>query len=85
MKIEVKRIEPVNPPKEYVLTLNQNELDLISACLGKTGGYDGPKGWRMLLDSLWDKIYPHTTKRPLNPILNDKGQFLDRDRIVSNT
>ena len=75
MKLEVKEIKPVDPPKEYVLTLNQNELDLVAVVIGKTGGYDGPKGWRNLSDGIWYKIYPHATKRLTGSILDSKGQF----------
>jgi hypothetical protein len=82
MKLEVVEVKPVDPPKEYVLTLNQNELDLITVCLGGVRGYDGPSGWRELLN----KIYPelHQKTKIKHGILRDvDSQFpSDRNRVV---
>ena len=34
MKVEVKEIKPVNPPKEYVITLNQEEVNILRTMVG---------------------------------------------------
>jgi hypothetical protein len=82
MKIEVREIKPVEPPKEYVLTFDQNELDVVVACLGKTGGYDGEQGWRPILNKIYEAVYRHAKVK--DGILNrTNGQFpSDRKRIV---
>jgi hypothetical protein len=83
MKIEVIELKPVDPPKEYLLTLSQDELDVVVACLGKTGGYDGPKGWRRLMDGVWSQMHRYATERAIYSILNADGKFpSNRDRVV---
>jgi hypothetical protein len=82
MRVEVREVKPVEPPKEFVLTLNQDELDVIVAVLGKTGGYDGPKGWRSLMNTIWNELHRHATKRVIYSILNSDGKFPNRDRVV---
>lgn len=85
MKIEVKEIKPVDPPKEYILTLNQNELDLLVALMGKQGGYDGPQGWRELMNKLHEGLQKYATKRPFpSRIFDSGGLFPDADRVVPN-
>ena len=82
MKVEVKEIKPVDPPKEYILTLNQNELDLIVAVLGRANGYDGRLGWRELLNHIYIQLYPKAKIK--SGILNatDSRFPSDRDRVV---
>lgn len=75
MHIEIIEVKPVPPPKEYILRLNQNELDLLAALMGKTGGYDGPNGWRELLNRMYVDIKPKATATGLYDILNQQGQF----------
>lgn len=57
MKVEVKEVKPVvEPPKEYILTLDQNEMDLLVCVFGRIGGYDGPGGWREIINKIYDSV-----------------------------
>lgn len=38
MKVEVIVKEPIPPPKEYAIRINQEEMDLITSLLGRTSG-----------------------------------------------
>lgn len=85
MQIEVIKVKPVPPPKEYILRLNQNELDVLAAIMGKTGGYDGPHGWRELMNKMYSNIKNNATDRSLYEILNHQGQFPSNvNRTVPN-
>jgi hypothetical protein len=61
MQFEVKEIKPIAPPKEYVLTLDQNELDYLAHLIGSTGGWDGEGGWRQIGNGMGSKLYEHST------------------------
>jgi hypothetical protein len=82
MKLEVVEVKPVDPPKEYILTLNQNELDLITVCLSRVRGWDGPSGWRELLNKIYHELHKKTKIE--HGILRDvDSQFpSDRNRVV---
>jgi len=73
MKLEVKEIKPVAPPKEYILTLNQNELDLIHLILSRTGRYDGSEGWRNCVDEIYTKTMNYATIRNSGFVFDERG------------
>lgn len=72
MQIEVIEIKPVDPPKEYILRIDQNELDLIAAVIGSIGDYDGPKGWREVGDNIYRALESHMTSKHRFGNLADK-------------
>lgn len=57
--VEVIEIKPVDPPKGYLLRINQEELDFLICILGGIGGYDSSDGWRSLVDNLYGELYIH--------------------------
>jgi len=59
MKIQVISEPVVVPPKTYTLTLNQPEMDVLYAVLGCIGGYDGPQGYREVLNHMYNGIKRH--------------------------
>lgn len=65
MKIEVKEAKPVDPPKEYILTLSQDEADMLRTIIGSVdyaGKQDVAKlrTKKFVLD-LFKELYPKTT------------------------
>lgn len=81
MQIEVIEVKPVPPPKEYILRLNQNELDLIAMLVGRTGGFDGEGGWKCVLDRIWKEIFPHSTYKSSDGILDNIGHIKSKPKV----
>jgi hypothetical protein len=81
MEVEVKEVKPVDPPKQYVLTFDQVELDIVVAALGRCGGYDGPKGYRVVLNAMYGELHPHALKRN---VMSSYGMAFDGfdDRVA---
>jgi len=65
MQVEVKEVKPVEPPKRYVLTLNQAELDILIGLMGKQGGFDGPDGYRNIMDKMYFSLYKYQQVRDI--------------------
>jgi hypothetical protein len=80
MQIEVRKIKPVDPPKEYVLTINQNELEVLRAILGQTSGYDGDTGWRSIVDQLYVGLKLHA-KVEAYSIVDFDGSILSHPKV----
>jgi hypothetical protein len=80
MKLEVREIKPVEPPKEYVLTLDQNELEVLYAVLNKTGGYDNDLGWRPIVNRLHSGLRRHA-KIETYSILGMDGNVLANPKV----
>lgn len=81
MKIEVKEVKPVEPPKEYVITLDQVELDLVTTLLENIGGYDDPYGYRHTLNLIYENlsVYKKNNIR-LNPY-NGRSHWYTVDKF----
>ena len=65
MKLEIKEIKPIAPPKEYIVTLDQVEFDVIVALVGRACGYDGPRGYREVASNIYNSLKPHQLKKDI--------------------
>ncbi len=63
MKLEVNAPVVVIPPKTYTLTLNQPEIDVLSVVLRSIGGYDGPQGYREVMNRMESGIRPYAVDK----------------------
>ena len=59
--VEVIEIKPVDPPKEYLIRVSQDEMNLLAALLGSISGYDGVGGWKELSGQLYSNFVYHST------------------------
>jgi hypothetical protein len=63
-----------------VLTLNQAELDILVGLMGKQAGFDGPDGYRPIMDKMYKILYKN---RLVKDIFSDvNGVFLPEKRIA---
>ena len=59
--VEVIEIKPVDPPKEYLIKVSQDEMNFLSTLVGSVWGYDEPGGWKELLSKLYEDLYKHSS------------------------
>jgi hypothetical protein len=78
MKVEVKEIKPVEPPKEYVLTLNQNEMDLLVRVFGRIGGA-GP--WKPIVFHIYEKTHTYGRVCMEQSMLDAHGDLYNKPEV----